>query len=187
MHQSESGQRFLDGRVLIQVGDITKQRVDAIVNAANHTLLGGGGVDGAIHEAGGPEILAECEALRATRYPDGLPTGQAVLTTGGRLPSRYVIHTVGPIKGVHGERDSLLLGLCYFNSLALAVEYGVRSVAFPSISTGAYGYPRDEAAQISSESIASFLANDKSLAEVRLVFFSRSDCTLFLTHARFEI
>jgi O-acetyl-ADP-ribose deacetylase len=187
MDQPESAQRFLNGRVFVQVGDITTQRVDAIVNAANHTLLGGGGVDGAIHEAGGPEILAACEALRRSRYPDGLPTGQAVMTTGGRLSSPYVIHTVGPIKGVHGERDSLLLRLCYVNSLALAVEYGLRSVAFPSISTGAYGYPRDEAAQISSESIAGFLAREKSLAEVRLVFFSESDRTLFLKHARFRI
>jgi O-acetyl-ADP-ribose deacetylase len=97
--QAEFIQSFLDGRVLILAGDITKQRVDAIVNAANSTLRGGGGVDGAIHEAGGPEILAACEELRRTRYPQGLPTGEAVITTGGRLPARYVIHTVGPIKG----------------------------------------------------------------------------------------
>ena len=178
--QAEIIQSFLDGRVLILVGDITKQRVDAIVNAANSTLRGGGGVDGAIHEAGGPEILAACEELRRTRYPQGLPTGEAVITTGGRLPARYVIHTVGPIKGVHGARDAELLATCYRHSLTLAVQHGLRSVAFPAISTGVYGYPRDEAAAIASQEIANFLAHDIALLEVRLVFFSQRDAAAFL-------
>lgn len=173
-------QLFLDGRVLILVGDITKQRVDAIVNAANSTLRGGGGVDGAIHAAGGPEILAACEELRRTRYPQGLPTGEAVITTGGRLPARYVIHTVGPIKGSHGADDAELLAACYRHSLTLAVEHGLRSVAFPAISTGVYGYPRDEAAVIASQAIADFLGRDTSVQEVRLVFFSQSDAAVFL-------
>jgi len=177
---SEIFQTFLDGRVLILVGDISKQRVDAIVNAANSTLRGGGGVDGAIHEAGGPEILAACEQLRRTRYPQGLPTGEAVITTGGRLLAPYVIHTVGPIKGVHGARDAELLAACYRQSLMLAVQHGLRSVAFPAISTGVYGYPRDEAAAIASQEIAAFLAQDTSLREVRLVFFTQCDAALFL-------
>jgi O-acetyl-ADP-ribose deacetylase (regulator of RNase III) len=123
-------------------GDITEQHVDAIVNAANRTLLGGGGVDGAIHRRGGPEILAECRELRATRYPDGLPTGQAVATTAGDLPARWVIHTVGPI---HGRGEDEQLRDCYRNSLRVAAELGARSVAFPLISAGAYGWPRDDA------------------------------------------
>jgi O-acetyl-ADP-ribose deacetylase (regulator of RNase III) len=123
-------------------GDITEQHVDAIVNAANRTLLGGGGVDGAIHRRGGPGILAECRELRATRYPDGLPTGQAVATTAGDLPAQWVIHTVGPI---HGRGDDEQLRDCYRNSLRVAAELGARSVAFPLISAGAYGWPRDDA------------------------------------------
>ena len=113
---------FLNGRVRILVGDITQQQVDAIVNAANSSLLGGGGVDGAIHRAGGPEILAECQELRRTRYPEGLPTGEAVITTAGALPARFVIHTVGPVWGYHGGHEPELLAACYHNSLALAFE-----------------------------------------------------------------
>jgi O-acetyl-ADP-ribose deacetylase len=173
-------QPFLDGRVLILVGDITKQCVDAIVNAANSTLRGGGGVDGALHEAGSPEVLAACEELRRTRYPQGLPTGEAVITTGGRLPARYLIHTVGPIKGVHGAGDAELLASCYRRSLTLAVQHGLRSVAFPAISTGVYGYPRDEAAVVASQAIADFLARDTSVQEVRLVFFTQRDAAVFL-------
>lgn len=166
--------------MLILVGDITKQRVDALVNAANSTLRGGGGVDGAIHEAGGPEILSACEELRRTRYPQGLPTGEAVMTPGGRLPARYVIHTVGPIKGVHGAGDAELLASCYRNSLTLAGQHDLRSVAFPAISTGIYGYPRDEAAAVASQAIAEFLVHDTSVQEVRLVFFTQQDATAFL-------
>src|SRR5919199_4001372 len=127
-------------------GDITAEAVDAIVNAAHSSLLGGGGVDGAIHRAGGPDILSACEELRRTRYPDGLPTGEAVITTAGSLPARFVIHTVGPVWGYHGGHEAELLAACYHNSLALAAAEGLESIAFPSISTGAFGYPRDEAA-----------------------------------------
>src|ERR671914_1768810 len=134
-------------------GDITRQTTDAIVNAANSTLLGGGGVDGAIHRAGGPGILEECRELRRTRYPEGLPTGEAVITTAGLLPARHVIHTVGPIYGQEGGREAELLAAAYRNSLALAAAHALAGVAFPSISTGAYGYPREAAAPVASRSI----------------------------------
>ncbi len=185
----------LNGRVKILVGDITAQRVDAIVNAANSTLLGGGGVDGAIHVAGGPQILAECRELRRTRYPRGLPTGEAVITSGGNLPARFVIHTVGPIYARHGGREAELLAACYHNSLALAVEHGLESIAFPAISTGAYGYPPAEAAAVAAVAIRDFLSDEKAahdhsqpphkLKEVRLVFFHPSDERVFLRYQKF--
>jgi O-acetyl-ADP-ribose deacetylase (regulator of RNase III) len=177
---------FLDGRVVVLVGDITQQRVGAIVNAANSTLLGGGGVDGAIHRMGGPEILKECQQIRQTRYPQGLPTGQAVVTTAGNLPARYVIHTVGPIYGRHRERDAQLLADCYENSLTCAAEYQLSSIAFPSISTGAFGYPKEEAAAVSSQAITNWLARNDIVQEVRLVFFQPEDVRLFLHYQIFE-
>src|SRR6476659_4383136 len=133
---SQAEATFLDGRVVVLIGDITQQSVAAIVNAANSTLLGGGGVDGAIHRIGGPEILKECQQLRQTTYPQGLPTGEVAITTAGNLPAKYVIHTVGPIYGRNSERDAQLLAACYENSLTCAVDYRLESVAFPSISTG---------------------------------------------------
>ena len=129
-------------RLELVQGDVTEQQVDAIVNAANSSLLGGGGVDGMIHRRGGPAILAECRELRATRYPDGLPTGEAVATTAGDLPARWVIHTVGPI---HGRGDAEQLRACYRNSLQVAAELGAQTVAFPLISAGAYSWPQDDA------------------------------------------
>jgi len=177
---------FLGGRVLVSVGDITRQASDAIVNAANSTLKGGGGVDGAIHRAGGPRILEECLEIRRNEYPEGLPTGRAVITTAGLLPARYVIHTVGPIYGQEGGRESELLAACYRNSLALAVERGLASVALPSISTGAFGYPRDEAAAVASLSIAEFLRGDETVGEVGLVFFSHDDMRVFLRNHKFD-
>jgi len=150
---------FLDGRVRVHVGDITREPADAIVNAANSSLMGGGGVDGAIHRAGGPAILAECRELRRTRYPGGLPTGEAVAMTAGLLPARYVIHTVGPVWGEHRGREPELLAACYRNSLALAAELGLSSVAFPAISTGVYGYPKPEAAAVASSAIKEFLSS----------------------------
>lgn len=131
----------------IEPGDITKVHADAIVNAANSGLLGGGGVDGAIHRAGGPEILAECRQLRETDYPDGLPAGQAVATTGGKLPARWVIHTVGPVYAKKEDRTETLAD-CYRNSLRAAAQLGATSVAFPAISAGIYGWPMDDAARI---------------------------------------
>lgn len=177
---------FLQGRVRVVVGDITKQDVEAIVNAANSSLLGGGGVDGAIHHAGGPQILEECREIRRTRFPEGLPTGEAVITTGGNLPALYVIHTVGPIYGEHSGNEAELLANCYHNSLTLAVEKNLTSVAFPSISTGVYGYPRTEAATVASRTIENFLETDRQLKEVRLVFFQPNDAELFLLNQKFS-
>jgi len=177
---------FLDGRVTVVVGDITRQDVEAIVNAANSSLLGGGGVDGAIHRGGGPAILDQCREIRQTRFPEGLPTGEAVVTTAGNLPALYVIHTVGPIYGEHRGREAELLANCYHNSLTLAVEKNLASVAFPAISTGVYGYPREEAAEISSRTIENFLATDRQLKEVRLVFFEAPDAEIFLAHQKFS-
>ncbi len=176
---------FLAGRVVVLLGDITQQDVTAIVNAANSTLLGGGGVDGAIHHAGGPQILEECKQIRKTIYPDGLPTGQAVLTSGGNLPAKYVIHTVGPIYGREPERDSELLADCYQNSLELARRHAMSSIAFPSISTGAFGYPKPEAAKVSSTAIKQFLATDEQIKQVRLVFFQQRDARVFLQYQEF--
>ena len=179
-------QSFLDGRVAVLVGDITAQDVTAIVNAANSSLLGGGGVDGAIHDAGGPQILKECQEIRKTRYPDGLPTGEAVITSGGNLPARYVIHTVGPIYGQDPEREAELLAACYRNSLTLAIQHSATSIAFPSISTGAFGYPKPKAAAISSQTIKQFLHVDFTIEQVRLVFFHDQDARVFLAHHKFE-
>lgn len=177
---------FLDGRVVVKVGDITREDVDALVNAANGTLMGGGGVDGAIHRAGGREILAECEEIRRTRYPAGLPTGQAVITTAGRMAARYVIHTVGPVYGRGGKEKAELLAACYKNSLTVAAEKLLGTIAFPAISTGVYGYPHEAAAAVASTSIESFLQQDSTIREVRLVFFQSSDAESFLAHHRFS-
>lgn len=176
---------FLDGRVIVTIGDITEQNVEAVVNAANSTLLGGGGVDGAIHRRGGRAIYDECYKIRQTVYPKGLPTGKAVMTTGGNLPARRVIHTVGPVYGLNGGRDAELLGDCYRNCLSLAVINELATIAFPSISTGAFHYPKHEAAEISSAAIKDFLKNEMKITEVRLVFFAIADANLFLKHQNF--
>jgi O-acetyl-ADP-ribose deacetylase (regulator of RNase III) len=161
-------------------GDITEQDVDAIVNAANHTLLGGGGVDGAIHRRGGPEILAECQRIRQERYPDGLPTGEAVATTGGRLRARWVIHTVGPTYAESKDKSQLLAD-CFRNSLQLADELGAATVAFPAISTGVYRWPLDDAARIALETVR---ASDTRLDEVRFVLFDQRAYDAFTALAR---
>jgi len=176
---------FLTGRVIIKTGDITKENVDAVVNAANSTLMGGGGVDGAIYRAGGPEIKKECEEIRRTQYPDGLPTGQAVITTAGKMAAKYVIHTVGPVYGRGGKDKAELLAACYRNSLKLAADNKLKTIAFPAISTGVYGYPLDEAARVSSSEIGKFLSGNSSIHEVRLVFFSPSDADTFLKNHAF--
>ncbi len=176
---------FLTGRIVVKVGDITKEAVDAVVNAANGTLMGGGGVDGAIHRAGGPAIKEECKEIRRIQFPDGLPTGQAVITTAGKMAAKYVIHTVGPVYGRGGKDKAELLAACYRNSLGLAVEHGLKSIAFPAISTGVYGYPLDEAAKVSSRAIEKFLRAGKSIEEVRLVFFAAGDAEVFLKHHSF--
>ncbi len=177
---------FLDGRVRVMMGDITRESVDAIVNAANSTLMGGGGVDGAIHRAGGAQILEECREIRRTRLPDGLPTGEAVITNGGLLAARYVIHTVGPIYGRHHGNEGELLARCYGNSLRLAAQNNLASIAFPSISTGAFGYPRAEAAAVASRAVANFLKDEISVKEVRLIFFLPGDLKTFLKNHKFD-
>jgi O-acetyl-ADP-ribose deacetylase len=154
--------------ITLVLGDITQQRVDAIVNAANSSLLGGGGVDGAIHRRGGPDILAECRALRAGHFSEGLPTGQAVATTAGRLPARWVIHTAGPVYS-RGEDRSRLLASCYRESLRVADELGARSLAFPAVSAGIYGWPVDDAARIA---LAAVRDTPSQVAEARFVLFT---------------
>jgi O-acetyl-ADP-ribose deacetylase (regulator of RNase III) len=175
----EALKTFLQGRVVVKTGDITKEGVDAIVNAANSSLMGGGGVDGAIHRAGGPEILKECKEIRRTGYPNGLPTGQAAMTTAGNMAAKHVIHTVGPVYGRGGQDKADLLAACYYNSLKLAADHGLQTIAFPAISTGIYGYPLDEAAKVASSTIEQFLGSNSSIREVRLVFFSRRDADTF--------
>ncbi|MGQ0549103.1 MAG: O-acetyl-ADP-ribose deacetylase [Armatimonadota bacterium] len=161
-----------DSLLTLVVGDITTHDVDAIVNAANSRLIGGGGVDGAIRRAGGPAIEEECAAIRAER--GGCPTGSAVITGAGRLPARYVIHAVGPIWQGGGQGEAELLASTYRSSLALAAERGARTVAFPSISTGVYGYPVDQAARVAVRSVVTALAT-MPFDEVRFVLFSAAD------------
>jgi O-acetyl-ADP-ribose deacetylase (regulator of RNase III) len=143
-------------------------------------------VDGTIHEEGGPRILEECREIRRTRYPQGLPTGDAVLTSAGRLPARFIIHTVGPIREMGREPNALMLASCYRNSLALATENRFRKIAFPAISTGAYGYPRDKAAPVVSETIESVLTGGSVVKQVRLVFYEADDAHVFLENQRFS-
>ena len=157
-------------------GDLTEQGVDAVVNAANRDLEGGGGVDGAIHRAGGPEILEACLEIRRTQYPGGLPTGRAVATTAGRLPARWVLHTVGPIYAVEGDDAAGLLAMCHTESLRVADELGARSVAFPAISTGVYGYPIDEAAPVA---VAAVRAAATRVELVRFVLFDDAALGVF--------
>jgi O-acetyl-ADP-ribose deacetylase (regulator of RNase III) len=155
--------------IVLVEGDITQQDADAIVNAANSSLLGGGGVDGAIHRRGGPVILAECREIRRSRYPGGLPSGEAVATTGGDLPARWVIHTVGPVYS-GTSTDAELLAACHTSSLRIADELGAATVAFPAISTGVYGYPLDEAAPVA---IATVSAARTRVSEIRFELYDR--------------
>jgi len=162
-------------KVQFVLGDITDQEVDAIVNAANSSLMGGGGVDGAIHRKGGPEILKECVKIRETLWPGGLPTGKAAMTTGGGLKAGHVIHTVGPVwNGGHSGED-MALAECYANSLRMAAQNGLRSVAFPSIGTGAYGFPIQDASRIALKTVKDFAEKEGKPAEVNFVLFSTTD------------
>ena len=172
---------FKVGNATLQLvkGDITDVEADAIVNAANSTLLGGGGVDGAIHRKGGPKILEECKHIRATEWPDGLPTGNAVITSGGNLKAKHVIHTVGPIWRGGFYDEAKLLRQAYRNSLKLAVANGLKTVAFPSISTGAYGYPTEEASHVAIEAVKDFLEKEDKLDRVIFVLFSDLDFQIY--------
>jgi len=156
-------------------GDITKQQVDAIVNAANSSLMGGGGVDGAIHRNGGPEIIEECRRLRATEYGAGLPIGEAVATTAGRLPARWVIHTVGPVHSPFEDRSELLAS-CYRQSLRVAESLGARTVAFPAIGTGIFGWPLADGARVAIDAVR---ACDAAVTEARFVLFDASAYAVF--------
>ena len=170
---------FLDGRLVIKQGDITHEKVDAIVNAANRTLLGGGGVDGSIHRVGGPAILNECRHIRKTDYPDGLPTGEAVITGAGRLPTGHVIHTVGPVWHGGNDGEPELLASAYRESLKIAAINQMTTLAFPAISTGVYGYPKELAALVARDTIAAFLSVNPHPETVYLVFFSVLDAEIF--------
>jgi len=154
-------------RITLVQGDITRQQVEAVINAANSSLMGGGGVDGAIHRAGGPAIIQECKKIRSEKYPDGLPTGKAVATTAGNLPASWVIHTVGPVYAKSEDRSGLLSS-CHTESLKVADELGAKTVAFPAISTGVYGYPLDQAAPVAVRAVQDA---DTEVEEVVFVMF----------------
>jgi O-acetyl-ADP-ribose deacetylase (regulator of RNase III) len=174
---------FSNGKTLELHGpaDITKEATEAIVNAANSTLLGGGGVDGAIHRAGGPSILQECKRIVAKIGT--LPAGKAVITTGGRLPAKYVIHTVGPVYRGGKQREAETLASCYRASVQIADDHGIRSLAFPSISTGAFGYPVDKAAEIAVRTIAETLPDCVHLMQVRFALFDIATCKAYVEAA----
>ena len=171
-------------RVLLVQGDITEMDTDAIVNAANPSLMGGGGVDGAIHRKGGPKILEECKRIRATEWPNGLPTGKAVITTGGNLKAKYVIHTVGPVWRGGNSGEPELLAEAYRNSLRLAVSKGLKTVAFPSISTGAYRYPIEKACKVALATVKEFLEKEDKLDKVVFVLFTASDLEVYKKAAK---
>lgn len=175
----EEAEAVMTAITLVQ-GDITRQSADAIVNAANSSLLGGGGVDGAIHRRGGPAILADCRRLRASQYGKGLPTGQAVATTAGELDARWVIHTVGPVFSREEDRSALLAS-CYRESLKVADELGARTVAFPAVSAGIYGWPMDDAARIAVETVR---ATRTAVEEVTFVLFDEPAYEAFTAQVR---
>ena len=181
-----SEKEFHAGKAHVRLvrGDITNMETDAIVNAANSSLMGGGGVDGAIHRRGGPTILEECKRIRATEWPQGLPTGKAVITSGGNLKAKHVIHTVGPVWRGGNQGEPELLAQAYQNSLKLASEKGLKTVAFPSISTGAYGYPIEQATRVAIGTVKTFLEKEDMLDEVVFVLFSQPAYEVYLDEAK---
>ena len=178
---------LFNNRIIVMTGDITEIEVDAVVNAANSSLLGGGGVDGAIHRKGGPDILEECREIRRTAYPSGMPAGNAVITSGGYLPADYIIHTVGPVwnGGKKGERT--VLEKAYLNSLRLATAQNLDTIAFPAISTGIYGYPKTQAADAAFHTVKEYLETNSKPEKVFFVFFSEGDMKIFLKKIKGEI
>lgn len=169
----------LTNHIQVKIGDITKECCDAIVNAANSSLLGGGGVDGAIHKAGGGKILEACKALRVLSYPNGLPVGEAIATTAGNMCARYVIHTVGPVYAKCNEKCETILSACYDNALKEAKQFNCKSIAFPAISTGSYGYPKAEAAKIAFQSVLSFTQHNN--IDVTFILHSKADFDIFIS------
>jgi O-acetyl-ADP-ribose deacetylase (regulator of RNase III) len=167
--------------ITLKQGDITREQVDAVVNAANSSLLGGGGVDGAIHRAGGPPILEECIKLRDTKLREGLPAGQAVATTAGELPAGYVIHTVGPVWQGGDHREAELLASSYRESMRVADDLGLTSIAFPAISTGVFGYPKDAAAKVAVTTVVEELRAETSVTDVRFIVFDASTYDIYAT------
>lgn len=165
--------KYNNVKINIEEGDITDEKVDAIVNAANNTLLGGGGVDGAIHRKGGPIILEQCKKI------GGCPTGEARITSGGKLDAKYVIHTVGPIYQDGNNKEKDLLYMAYYNSLKLAQDYNLKSISFPSISTGAYAYPIDEAVSVVVSALKDFLNKDNDFEEINFILFSRKNFNIY--------
>jgi len=170
---------LLDGRITVKTGDITQEHADIIVNAANSSLMGGGGVDGAIHRAGGPSILEECKQLRETEYKDGLPAGRAAATAAGDLPAAWVVHTVGPVWSGGDKNEEALLGDCYSNAMSIAFELEASSIAFPAISTGVYRFPKEKAALIAFNTVKKAVHNREDIV-VTFVFFSDDDMDIFL-------
>jgi O-acetyl-ADP-ribose deacetylase (regulator of RNase III) len=180
------GNEFKVGKATVRLvkGDITEMETDAIVNAANSSLIGGGGVDGAIHRKGGPKILEDCKRIRATEWPQGLPTGKAVITSGGNLKAKHVIHTVGPVWHGGNRSEPELLAQAYQNSLRLAMAKGLKTVAFPSISTGAYGYPVEDASSVALKAVKEFLQKEDGLDEVVFVLFSQQALEVYADKAK---
>ena len=176
---------YLDNKVIVQIGDITEQDTDAIVNAANSSLLGGGGVDGDIHRKGGPEILEACREIRKNLFPGGLPAGSAVSTTAGRLKAKWVIHTVGPVWHGGSQGEDGLLKSAYLASLKEALRLGCRSISFPAISTGVYSFPPERASSIVSSAIKVFINENNPLITIYLVFYSKQDYDIFIENQLF--
>ncbi len=178
---------YLQGRIVITVGDITTWDADVIVNAANPSLMGGGGVDGAIHRAGGSKILEECKEIQQELYPDGLPVGEAVVTTAGNMRAKYVIHTVGPVWCGGDAGESEKLKKCYLNSLKVAENENCKTIAFPAISTGVYGYPKKEASVVVNSALSDYFRKSNSpLDKIYLIFFDGEDFRLFTENCSFE-
>jgi O-acetyl-ADP-ribose deacetylase (regulator of RNase III) len=167
----------IDNRIQLIQEDITKLQIDAIVNAANQSLLGGGGVDGAIHRAGGPQILDECQAIRNRQ--GGCQTGEAVITHGGNLLAKYVIHTVGPVWNGGSKNEAGLLSKCYLNCLTIAEKYSIQSIAFPNISTGIYRFPKEKAARIAIDSVNNFLGHNQTIRSVFFVCFDHNNLQIY--------
>jgi O-acetyl-ADP-ribose deacetylase (regulator of RNase III) len=177
---------YLEGRVETLCGDITTLRCDAIVNAANSGLMGGGGVDGAIHRAAGPSVLEACRRIRRELWPDGLPAGEAGLTEAGRLPCRGIIHTVGPVWHGGASGEARLLASCYRNALAVARKQGLESIAFPAVSTGVYGYPPDKAARVVAEVLNEEVLREGTPSRILLIFFSPAGEESFIRNCGLE-